>query len=307
MPSHSRTATTGSSRRSTQRGPKQEDVADLPAWLEFAKQASLIGLAILFYFGVRGMTEGAVSAALENGWRVLDFEARFHLDIETDIQGWIRQSDSLTTGVNWIYIWLHWPLIAVTLIWLHHSHRLEYLEVRNAMFVSGAIGLVIFVRFPVAPPRLLDPRFVDTVTDFSNSYRVLQPPGLVNKYAAIPSLHVGWNLLMGIAIYRSSTRLVPRLVAVVSPALMAFAVIATANHYFIDGIIGAAVALSGLGVALTITMPIARRDPSSGDPIAGGGDHLDIVDDDPRDTSTGKVDSIINRGDGPDKHVTAAT
>ncbi len=233
-------------------------------------------LAILFYFGVRGMTEGSVSAALENGWRVLDFEARIHLDIETDVQGWIRQSDTLTTGVNWIYIWLHWPLIAVTLIWLHRSHRLQYLEARNAMFVSGAIGLVIFVRFPVAPPRLLDPRFVDTVTELSSSYRVLQPPGLVNKYAAIPSLHVGWNLLMGIAIYRSSPKLLPRLIAVVSPALMAFAVIATANHYFIDGIIGAAVSLLGLVIALTITMPIARRDPSSGDPVAGGGDQLDV-------------------------------
>ncbi len=277
MPPHSSTETPVSRPRSDQRGPNQDAVADPPAWLELAKQVAFIVLGVLFYFGVRGMTEGSVSAALENGWRVLDFEAGMHLDIETTLQGWIRPSDALTTGVNWIYIWLHWPLIAITLLWLHHTHRLQYLQARNAMFVSGAIGLVIFARFPVAPPRLLDPRFVDTVTELSSSYRVLQPPGLVNKYAAIPSLHVGWNLLMGIAIYRSSTSLLPRLIAVASPALMAFAVIATANHYFIDGIIGAAVALLGLVIALAITKPLTRHDWLAGAPIASDEDQLEPV------------------------------
>ena len=90
-------------------------------------------------------------------------------------------------------------LVAVTLLVLYLHRRPIYLRLRNAMFISGAAGLVVFATYPVAPPRLLDGGpFVDTVTTWSNSYRVLQPPSLVNKYAAVPSLHVGWNLLVGI-------------------------------------------------------------------------------------------------------------
>ena len=74
--------------------------------------------------------------------------------------------------------------------------------------------------FAVAPPRLLETGFVDTVTEQSNAYRILQPPSLVNKYAAVPSLHVGWNVLIGIALYRAGRSRIVRAFAVASPLLM---------------------------------------------------------------------------------------
>jgi hypothetical protein len=153
------------------------------------------------------------------------------------------------TAVNWIYIWGHWPAIAGVLVWLHRTRRDAYRLMRNAIFVSGAIGLVIFAAYPVAPPRLSGLGFVDTVTEHSNSYRVLQPPALANKYAAVPSLHVGWNLLVGVFLWRHGRRHLVRALGLASPVMMFAAVVLTANHYVIDGLLGLAVAASGLAIA----------------------------------------------------------
>lgn len=230
-----------------------------PHLVELAKQVLLIGCAVLFYFAVRGRTEGAEAAAIENGRWILDLEADLGIDVERSMQSW-TEFHVLTTGANWVYIWFHWPVIIGTLLWLHHSRIEMYLILRNAMFVSGAIGLVIFVSLPVAPPRLIDAGFVDTVTEYSTSYRVLQPPALVNKYAAMPSLHVGWNLLIGLALFESSKRLPVRMFAVAGPVLMALAVVVTANHYILDGLAGACIAIVGLWVSRRITSPLVHLD-----------------------------------------------
>jgi membrane-associated phospholipid phosphatase len=90
---------------------------------------------------------------------------------------------------------------------------------------------------------------VDTVTLHSNSYRLLQPPAFVNQYAAVPSLHFGWNLLIGIALFTQSSRLVPKAFGAIVPLMMASAIVLTANHYVFDAVAGAVVALAGLAVA----------------------------------------------------------
>jgi membrane-associated phospholipid phosphatase len=117
------------------------------------------------------------------------------------------------------------------------------------MAASGAIGMVVFVLYPVAPPRLADLGLVDTVALHSEAYRVLQPPAFSNLYAAMPSLHVGWNLLMGIAIATAAGHWLLRAVGYALPVLMAASVVLTANHYLVDVVAGAVVALLGLVIA----------------------------------------------------------
>ncbi len=225
-----------------------------------ASSSCSVGTAVLFYFAVRGVTEGSAATAIEHGRAVMALEQRLGIAFEPTSQDHFASNQLVTTLANWIYIWGHWPVIIVTLVWLHERHRYLYLLLRNAMFVSGAIGLVIFVSYPVAPPRLIGAGFVDTVTEMSTSYRVLQPPSLVNKYAAIPSLHVGWNLLVGIALWRATTTWQRHVVALSSPVLMTAAVLLTANHYLLDAVAGAVVALIGLAIAQRITLPLVRRD-----------------------------------------------
>jgi len=248
-------------------------------WYEVARQFFLILGAVLIYFGVRGLTEGNATAAVERALGILRFERAVGVDVELGLQETFRGSRLLTTLANWVYIWLHWPVIASTLFWLHHRHRRQYYLLRNAMFISGALGLVVFALWPVAPPRLVGHGFVDTVTELSTSYRILQPPALVNRYAAVPSLHVGWNLLVGVALWRVGRHPLLRLFAVCSPALMGLAVMATANHFLVDGIAGSGFALTGLGAATWLDRRSARREA-----VASPPEQRQVVDDHPVDT-----------------------
>jgi len=175
------------------------------------------------------------------------------------LQDLVAPSGSLQTFANWIYVWGHWPVIIVTMLWLAWRHRVEFLRLRDAMMVSGALGLVVFMSYPVTPPRLAGLGLADTVTEQSEAYRVLQPPAFVNQYAAMPSLHSGWDLLVGMAIISAASTLALKVVGFAMPVLMAFAVVATANHYIVDVVAGVALALVGHVVALWLERRRAAR------------------------------------------------
>ena len=223
------------------------------------REVVLVGAAIAAYFAVRNLTAGGAADAFTNAGRLVDLEEWLHIAWEDAVQTTIVESDVLVTLTNWVYIWLHWPVIIGTAIALYLLRRPRYHLFRNALFVSGAIGFLFFALFPVAPPRLLDLGLVDTVTEQSSSYRALQPPGLTNQYAAFPSLHVGWNIVVGIVLFTTFANLAVRVFAVASPLAMTLAVVATANHFVIDVVAGLAVVLVGLAVALAIE----RRDPAA--------------------------------------------
>jgi PAP2 superfamily len=213
--------------------------------LAAAREAGLIVLAAVVYTAVRALTESDFSEAFHNGRRILELEQALRLDWESAIQSAVLAHPPLPTLANWIYIWGFWPVLAGSAVFLYGRHRGEYLRLRNAVFVSGLIGFAFFALLPVAPPRLTDPQLVDTITDHTEWYRQVLPSGAVDEYAAMPSLHVGWSLLVGIALARAmGRRAYPLAVAV--PATMAFAVLATANHYVLDVLVGGAVALTAL-------------------------------------------------------------
>lgn len=224
-------------------------------------QALIVVSGLFFYFQVRGLTAGDRDTAVDHAHDVIRFEERLGLDVEAAVQDAVTPSDALSTFANWIYIWGHWPVIIATMLWLGWRHREVFLRLRDAMLVSGGLGLFVFVFYPVAPPRLVDPALVDTVTERSSAYRYLQPPNFVNQYAAMPSLHAGWDLLVGISIATAGTVLVVRLIGWVLPMLMAFAVVATANHYLVDVVAGIGLALVGLAVAIALERRRGRRAP----------------------------------------------
>jgi hypothetical protein len=216
------------------------------------REAALVAAAILAYFAVRNLTAGAPDDAFANGERIVDFEQWLGIAWEDGIQAAIMGNDAFVTVANWIYIWGHWPVILSTAAVFYLWRRDRYYLLRNALFISGGIGFLFFALVPVAPPRLLEIGLVDTVSGQSNAYRALQPPGLTNQYAALPSLHIGWNLAVGIVLFMTTTHLAVRAFAVASPLAMAFAVVATANHFIVDVAAGMAVVLVGLAGALTI-------------------------------------------------------
>jgi PAP2 superfamily len=213
--------------------------------LAAAREAGVVTLAALAYTGVRALTKGDLDEARENGRRILHLERALHIDWESAVQSFVLAHRSLSELANWIYIWGFWPVLAGSAVFLYGRHRDEYFRLRNAVFISALIGFAFFAFLPVAPPRLVDPHLVDTITNQTGWYRSVLPTRAVDEYAAMPSLHVGWSLLVGVAIARAiGPRAYPLAAAV--PTAMAFAVVATANHYIADVVVGSAVALAAL-------------------------------------------------------------
>lgn len=212
-------------------------------------EIGLATVAFLSYFLVRGLTESGVDRAATNGERLVRLEKWLGIYHEAAIQELAASHSWLVNLANWVYIWGHWPVIIAVGTWLLLASPPEYRKLRNSFLISGSIGLVVFATFPVSPPRLLEIGLIDTVTDRSVAYRVLQPPAFVNQYAAMPSLHFGWDLLVGIVLVRHAPSRWTRAVGVALPVAMAWAVVATANHFLLDGLVGGALALLGLAIA----------------------------------------------------------
>jgi membrane-associated phospholipid phosphatase len=227
------------------------------------RDVAVILTGIVVYFGVRGETAGRPEVARQHAHDLLALERALGLDVEAGVQALLVDVQPLTTAANWVYIWGHWPAIAGVLLWLALSHRTVFLRMRNAMIASGAMGLCVYSTYPVAPPRLLDAGYVDTITEQSRSYRVLQPPAFVNQYAALPSLHVGWDLVLGLSVVAAGGTVLVRTLGRLLPVVMAAATVLTANHYVLDVLLGAAFGLAGWTVALWLE----RRREAAAPPV----------------------------------------
>ena len=221
------------------------------------RELAVILRGYLTYFGVRAVTEGRVERALENAEALVQVERSLGIAWEGAIQGVVTGSRLLRDIVNAIYIYGHWPVLIVAGMLLFRYRREHYYRLRNVCLLTGALGLVVFAMFPVAPPRLTGLPLLDTVTEGASGYRQILPPSFVNQYAAMPSFHAGWNLAVGIVVFRASDHLALRLFAVLMPAAMAFAVVATANHFVIDVIVGVTLVLLALWFE---TRSLARAD-----------------------------------------------
>lgn len=230
------------------------------------REVFVIALGALLYFWVRGLMETRAAVAFANAEWLIGLEQQLGLFQEPWLQSHVLGHRWSMTLANQTYIFGHWPVIVMTMSWLIWKHRDQFALYRSALLLSGAIGLVFFMVLPMAPPRLVDDYgFVDTVTQSANAYRVLQPPSFTNQFAAMPSLHVGWNLLMGIAIARCSTNSWAKAFGVIMPVVMFLATIVTANHYVLDGLVGSMIALVGLLLAWQVSQPTER--PALGTPV----------------------------------------
>jgi hypothetical protein len=222
-------------------------------------QAGLVVLSVFIYFRIRGLTVLSVDVAVTHAHHIVALEQHLGIYVEATAQSHVEPSETLETLANWIYVWGHWPVIIATMVWLGWRHRSVFLRLRDAMMVSGFLGMCVFVSYPVAPPRLANLGMQDTVTEYSHAYRVLQPPAFVNQYAAMPSLHTGWDLLIGISIVTAATSLALKIVGFAMPVLMGIAVVVTANHYVLDVVAGVTLVLIGHVVALQLEQRRARH------------------------------------------------
>lgn len=240
------------------------------SWNGFHWQVALMLPPSLLYFLVRDLSAGQEAEAFANASSIVNLQKTLGLDWEATLQQQVLDTDWIISAVNWIYIYGHFPLLFTVLVLLFGLSKRDFLTLRNALVASGVVGLVCFALYPVAPPRLFAPdQFFDSLGELSSSYQILQNPKVTNQFAAVPSFHVGWNLLAAIAVWRA-TRFRPlKVLAAVVPVLMMVAVLLTANHWILDIVAGIAVAMVGItGAKLFERFAAPRLVTAATDPVS---------------------------------------
>jgi PAP2 superfamily len=215
-------------------------------------ELGLVAAGFLAYFVVRGAVVDRTADAIANARAIIELQAAFGLWFEPQIQAASLQVHVFVRAMNFVYFWLDFPLIVAMGLVLFWKRRAHYTLLRDSLLISGAMALVFYYSFPVAPPRYLPEwGFVDTLERFDNlSYQAQSMQAFVNPYAAVPSLHVGWAALVAATLFRASGRALVRGLGLALVGLQAVAVVVTGNHFFFDGVVGLGVCAAAWFVAV---------------------------------------------------------
>jgi hypothetical protein len=216
--------------------------------VEVATLAGLYG----FYEVVRGQGHATLASAREHTDGIVALEQHLHVFGERTIQNAAHWLPGLPTLLGIAYIVLHFLGTAAFLVWLHRRHPERFPLVRNTFIGATAIALVIYILYPVAPPRLAGLGFVDTVSHNAKVNLSSDLLGsLYNPFAAVPSLHFGYALLVGVTIAMVARGRVARAIGWSYPLVMLIVIVGTGNHFFFDAAAG--------GLAIAVGYLAARR------------------------------------------------
>ena len=244
-------------------------------WFDALRQLTLFAGAYYAYRIVRGFTDGSAAVAFENARSLVDAERGLGLFFEPSFQHWAMGAPWLIDIGNWAYVNTHFVVTTSFLIWLYLARNSAFYFVRNMFVIAMALALVGYLVYPAAPPRLLpDLGFTDTVSAAVGHNQAHAASVLFNPYAAMPSMHVGFALMVAIPALRLVRLRALRIVWALYPAFVTFVVVVTANHFWIDGAFGALVAgVSAYGAyALGRARPAAWawRTPEPAEPARSG-------------------------------------
>jgi membrane-associated phospholipid phosphatase len=228
-------------------------------YADFARQLALWFGFYVAYQIARGLADRDVTRAFENGREVIDLERRAGALWELSLQGALHSSDVLMRLASWTYWLSQFAVLGIALLWVYLRRNESFLRFRNTVLVANLIGLVGYVTLPTAPPRMFpDFGFVDTLASFSSlNHGSAAIEFAANPYAAMPSLHAADALIVGIAMALIVRRPVITLLWVAWRVWVSFAVMATANHFWLD--IAAGVVVAALGAAIVHGGSVRRR------------------------------------------------
>jgi hypothetical protein len=212
--------------------------------VDLLRQILLFCGAYWLYRLVRGMVDGRAAEAFANARDVIDVERGLGLFIEPSVHAWASGSEVVIDAASWMYINSHFAVTTLTLAWIYLRRNERFYFVRNMFIVAMAFALVGYVALPTAPPRLMPEwGFSDSVAGFTGVDTDAGASGaLVNPFAAIPSMHVAFALMIGLTMAQLVKRRWARVLWWTYPLLVTFVVIATANHWWLDAFLGALVA-----------------------------------------------------------------
>ncbi|WP_432824954.1 phosphatase PAP2 family protein [Dactylosporangium sp. CA-092794] len=224
------------------------------AWAELLL---VLGLFLAYKAG-RVVVDGRVGDAYADADLIWHLERALRLPDEADLQHLLLSAEALVRAANVYYAVVHFPATIAFLVYMYWFRPEHYLRFRRILAWLTGMGLLIHFLFPLAPPRMLGSLgLIDTAEVYGPSvYGPPQTDTLSNQYAAMPSLHVGWALVIAAGlIHATGTRW--RWLWLAHPLLTMLVVVGTANHYWLDGIIAATL----VGVLLVATSRYEHASP----------------------------------------------
>ena len=219
-------------------------------------------LQFLIWFGflaayqvARGVADRDPARAFANGWKVIDLEQRMAGLGELTLQGWTQSSHLLQAAVSWTYWNSEFTVIGLALLWVYLRRNEAFLRFRNTILIANVLGLIGYVLLPTAPPRFFTSiGFIDTVEQFGG---LNHGSGLVelaaNPYAAMPSLHAADALIVGVILASVVRNPFFKVIWLIWPLWVWFAVMATGNHFWLD-------VLAGIVLASITMLFVYRRE-----------------------------------------------
>lgn len=231
-------------------------------WFDALRQLVLFAGAYYLYRLVRGLTDGNANVAFDNARELVELERSLGLFFEPGFQGWaLRHASFLVDFGNFMYVNSHFVITTTFLVWLYIKRNASFYYVRNLFMIAMLLALVGYVVYPTAPPRFLPEwGFTDTVATFVGEEAASKADVLYNPFAAVPSMHVAFALMIGIPAIRLVRSRMLKIAWGVYPAVVTFVVVVTANHYWVDAALGALVA--ALSAAAASAM-LARARPEA--------------------------------------------
>ncbi|HEU5035506.1 MAG TPA: phosphatase PAP2 family protein [Nocardioides sp.] len=214
----------------------------------FALEFALISSLYCVWRLARMLPLATTTGALARGRDIAAIEQHLHLPTELALQRFVLAHDWLASAASWYYATLHVPALLVFLVWLFVRHRDRYPHWRNGLVLLTAGCLVIrFIR--VAPPRFFpDLGYEDVAQHFGISvYGADVQRGVSDQFAAMPSIHVGWAAVVSFGIVAASTS-AWRWLFLLHVVVTTLVVSATANHWWLDGVVAVLLLLGGLAL-----------------------------------------------------------
>jgi hypothetical protein len=219
-------------------------------------------LAYLLYSVARYITIGDLPVAQANADWIMKLEHHLGVASEASVQGTLTGTWILWI-LNHLYLAAQLVVLPGSLIFLFRRSRPLYYKLRNTILATWVISIPVYAAFPVAPPRLAESGIVDTITSQTGfSLDSSLTTSFYNELAAVPSLHVGFAVVIGIALAAAVRNRIAKVLWLMWGPVIGLAVVATGNHYVFD--IAAGVVAAGLGYALgSAAMRVKVRRPSA--------------------------------------------
>ena len=216
-------------------------------WGDLARQIALFCGAYYLYRIARGVVDGRATAAFDNARELIALERNLGLFFEPGVQAWTETQRWLLDFASWMYVNSHFTITVITLAYIYLYRNDAFYFVRNMFMIAMGIALVAYVAFPTAPPRFMPEwGFSDSVADFTGVAPDSASANLLfNPFAAVPSMHVAFALMLGVPMAKMSRRIVVRGLWLAYPLVVTFVVVATGNHWWMDAVLGALTA--GIG------------------------------------------------------------